>query len=536
MQRIYIDLGRVPHTPRAALSGDALPSIAVVLGTELDIGVHFFRNNTQEALAGSSTGKLTIKPIDDPDGVALFLDPTMTTSGEGAATVYKFSGVMSSNEIVADLGRLASKSYHCSIAWTEPTKAQAACLDFDIVVHNSSTRPEDTIPATTDARWEWIKDAAPEAAGFLHNDEAKTLAVDLTGIDAALAGKVPLSRTINGKPLSSNVTLTKGDIGLGNADDTTDLGKPISTLTQTALNGKENSQTAATKAEAEAGTETAIRKFSPARLKEAILALAPSGGASITTPRLIHVAKNGNDTTGNGSLATPYLTAQKAFDVANALVGTEGVAVISLGVCDPEESFGDIEVPSTGWPETISIRGVSREHSMLGNIVFIGTANVTVRSDKSFRMGNLDARGTNSETPGVPGGSVGILRASGLVCNSIYHYGGNGSEGTPGDPETPSGNGSDGGTCAQTFIFDCLVADSIGIACGQGGAAGPDNGGGVGTWGSSPGAAEPAKLSFVVCPALGIDAAFDYGNCSFGAIGTTGSPNDLGGNSTQGPI
>lgn len=35
------------------------------------------------------------------------------------------------------------------------------------------------------------------------------------------------------------VTLTKADVGLGNVDNTSDLGKPISTATQTALNGKQ---------------------------------------------------------------------------------------------------------------------------------------------------------------------------------------------------------------------------------------------------------------------------------------------------------
>jgi len=37
---------------------------------------------------------------------------------------------------------------------------------------------------------------------------------------------------------TGTVTLVKGDVGLGNVDNTTDLGKPISTFTQTALNGK----------------------------------------------------------------------------------------------------------------------------------------------------------------------------------------------------------------------------------------------------------------------------------------------------------
>lgn len=43
---------------------------------------------------------------------------------------------------------------------------------------------------------------------------------------------------INGHDLSSDVTITKSDVGLGNVDNTSDASKPISTLTQTALNNK----------------------------------------------------------------------------------------------------------------------------------------------------------------------------------------------------------------------------------------------------------------------------------------------------------
>lgn len=41
-----------------------------------------------------------------------------------------------------------------------------------------------------------------------------------------------------GKALSANVTLAKGDVGLGNVDNTSDANKPISSATQTALNAK----------------------------------------------------------------------------------------------------------------------------------------------------------------------------------------------------------------------------------------------------------------------------------------------------------
>lgn len=40
---------------------------------------------------------------------------------------------------------------------------------------------------------------------------------------------------------TGDVTLAKGDVGLGNVDNTSDTSKPVSSATQTALNGKANS-------------------------------------------------------------------------------------------------------------------------------------------------------------------------------------------------------------------------------------------------------------------------------------------------------
>jgi hypothetical protein len=43
-------------------------------------------------------------------------------------------------------------------------------------------------------------------------------------------------QSVNGK--TGDVTLVKGDVGLGNVDNTADADKPVSTDTQTALNSK----------------------------------------------------------------------------------------------------------------------------------------------------------------------------------------------------------------------------------------------------------------------------------------------------------
>jgi hypothetical protein len=69
---------------------------------------------------------------------------------------------------------------------------------------------------------------------------------DITNLVTDLAAKVPTTRTVNGLALSSNITLAKGDIGLGNVDNTSDANKPVSTATQTALDGKVDENAAIT--------------------------------------------------------------------------------------------------------------------------------------------------------------------------------------------------------------------------------------------------------------------------------------------------
>lgn len=72
---------------------------------------------------------------------------------------------------------------------------------------------------------------------------------DISGLQDSLSNKysksdadakfVPKTTTVNGQALSGNISLDKDDIGLGNVDNTSDASKPISTATQTALNGKQ---------------------------------------------------------------------------------------------------------------------------------------------------------------------------------------------------------------------------------------------------------------------------------------------------------
>ncbi len=56
-----------------------------------------------------------------------------------------------------------------------------------------------------------------------------------SALSEGLSGKVPKNRKINGKELSADIELSKGDIGLDKVNNTADLDKPISTETAQAL-------------------------------------------------------------------------------------------------------------------------------------------------------------------------------------------------------------------------------------------------------------------------------------------------------------
>ena len=78
------------------------------------------------------------------------------------------------------------------------------------------------------------------AAGINPMDATNLSQVE--GLISAISysGLVPKTYTVNGHALSGNVTVTKTDVGLSNADNTSDTGKPVSTAQQSALDLKLN--------------------------------------------------------------------------------------------------------------------------------------------------------------------------------------------------------------------------------------------------------------------------------------------------------
>lgn len=85
-------------------------------------------------------------------------------------------------------------------------------------------------------------DSKPSLAGTYNNpDWINQLGWSkITGEPTTLSGygitdAVPTSRAVNGHPLSSDVTVTKSDVGLGNVDNTSDANKPVSSAQAAAI-------------------------------------------------------------------------------------------------------------------------------------------------------------------------------------------------------------------------------------------------------------------------------------------------------------
>lgn len=414
---------------------------------------------------------------------------------------------------------------------------------------------------TNEGDWALALGGAPEAHAANHASAgsdplmlAQSQITDLTSDLAAKAAAATL--TAHTGDTNNPHGVTKAQVGLGNCENTSDANKPVSTAQQTALNLKANlasptftgtpaaptaspgtnttqlattafvaalgalkepTQTAASQAEAEAGSGTSIRSWTPQRIKQAIDALG-GGGSAIATPKVIHVTKEGHDTLGDGSLGSPYLTVQKAYDVAYAAFLLDALPrCISVGV----GTFATVN--ATGWPLEIGLKGCGHKLTVLTGINSSGTDGQVAIGDNGgtgldvhirgmgINVGDIVANGGNGGS-GADSGSIGGNGANGgnggnggsvtledVAFESISVIGGNGSGGGNGGnsddgsgpvPAGNGGNGGNGGNSGTVLLRRCVHVDMGGeivILKGAGGSAGNpglDFGGGSGNSGS----------------------------------------------------
>lgn len=154
-------------------------------------------------------------------------------------------------------------------------------------------------------------------------------------------------KTIEGQSIlgSGNINITNTDVGLGNVDNTSDLNKPISTATQTALNAKQNTITNSdsitegvtnlflttgerTKLTNTSGVNTGdqINITGTAANVTGIVAVA-NGGTGTATPSLVA----GTNITITGSFPNQTIAASGAAGAVTQIVAGTNVTVSPAG-------------------------------------------------------------------------------------------------------------------------------------------------------------------------------------------------------------
>ena len=129
------------------------------------------------------------------------------------------------------------------------TKASAVATDYTIIIDTedsnktkqvlSNAFPIPTAQATINLAQATTNSTV--AASLATLGGASVLNVGTTsgtvaaGNDSRIANAVPNTTTVNGHALSSNITVTATDVGLGNCQNTSDANKPVSTDQATAI-------------------------------------------------------------------------------------------------------------------------------------------------------------------------------------------------------------------------------------------------------------------------------------------------------------
>lgn len=259
------------------------------------------------------------------------------------------------------------------------------------------------------------------------------------------------------------------------------------------------------------------------KINAAISAVNASSG-----PNVIYVTTAGNDTTGDGSLGAPYLTAQKAFDVA--LAGS-GDHLIKLGI-------GTFSVnPGAAWPLRIMVSGAG---------AYSTTLNITTNFDGALRGQadlylNLTATGEAQTGPGGYGNTGPTWKLRRLLGGTIQSNGSNGAtgaQGSPGDEASMGGVGGAGGTGGTGGAISCSFCDfqAVNSLAGSGGAGGPggaDGGLGAGGEGSAGSAGTLGVVSLMSSYVESVECStINYGHSIVGTLtGAVGS--DDGNNTTM---
>jgi cytoskeletal protein CcmA (bactofilin family) len=243
------------------------------------------------------------------------------------------------------------------------------------------------------------------------SDATKPVSTAQAAADALKADK---TTTVNGHALSSNVTVTQSDVGLGNVDNVSDVNKPVSTATQTALNAK--------------ASLTGIETLTNKTISGSLNTLSNIGNGSLTNSSITVIA--GANMTGGGTVSlggTLTLSSTASGNTGTitsvAATGSNGIGVTGSPIISSGTfglSLGNI-TPTTISTGTITSTGISAPVTLANQpyITLLGTLSTLTVSGATTLNGavavnnNLTVTGSLNGTLTTPSQpnvtSVGVL-------------------------------------------------------------------------------------------------------------------------------
>lgn len=208
-----------PSTPEADLAFDPEPVVIYGVPGGGDSGI-------QSIVAGTN---VTVDSTDPYNPIV------SATGGGGGGAVDSVNGqtgvvVLDIPETPEDIGAATA---------TQGTKADTAVQPAALSSYVPTTRTVAGKPLSSNVALDKVDVGLASVDNTSDaNKPVSTAQQTALNLKANTADVVPNTRTVAGKALSANVTLAKADVGLGSVDNTADTAKPVSTATQTALNGK----------------------------------------------------------------------------------------------------------------------------------------------------------------------------------------------------------------------------------------------------------------------------------------------------------
>ena len=196
--------------------------------TVLDVGEFGFNTTTYQLKIGDGTTNWnTLEYLPTADSLDTSLGSYIELSEKG--DVNGVAELDASRNILAPAGIVfegaTADAHETSLVVTDPT------ADRTITLPNSSG---------TVALLDVTQTFSNKSIALGSNTVSGTIAQFNTALSDADFATLAGTETLTNKTITSPLGLVKGDVGLGNVDNTSDTSKPVSTATQTALDLKAN--------------------------------------------------------------------------------------------------------------------------------------------------------------------------------------------------------------------------------------------------------------------------------------------------------